>query len=147
MTKIVEKKKVGSDYTHFTNYNFTNTGDNITKMVTETGFTTTTGVPNMSNLMTTTYNFTYDNKINPYTTLPKTFFVMWSLVHPLNFSSLSANNLTGFSFQYLSTTPIVTSGLAYLYDSMNYQVSDQSQSQKYIYKALLIILRNFLRLK
>lgn len=136
MTKIVEKKKNGTTYTHFTNYNITNTGDNITKMVSETGLTSDSGVPDMSSAMTTTYNFsTYDTKINPYTTLPKTFFVIWSLVHPLNFSQLSNNNLTSFSIQY-GSTPIVASGLTYLYDSMNYPTSDQSQAKKYIYKAL-----------
>jgi hypothetical protein len=136
MTKIVEKKKSGGVYTHFTNYNITNTGDNITKLVTETGLTNDAGVPDMSSSMATTYNFTaYDNKINPYTTLPKTFFVMWSLVHPLNFQLLSSNNVTSFSIQYLSV-PMVTSGLTYLYDSMNYPTSDQTQIKKYVYKAL-----------
>jgi hypothetical protein len=136
MTKIVEKKKSGGVYTHFTNYNITNTGDNITKLVTETGLTSDAGVPDMSSSMATTYSFTaYDNKINPYTTLPKTFFVMWSLVHPLNFQLLSSNNVTSFSIQYLSV-PMVTSGLTYLYDSMNYPTSDQTQIKKYVYKAL-----------
>ncbi|MCI3938037.1 hypothetical protein MQX03_12565 [Chryseobacterium aahli] len=137
MTKIVEKKKSGTTYTHFTNYNFTNTGDNITKMVSESGVTSATGVPDMSSAMTLTYNYTaYDNKINPYTTLPKTFFVMWSLVHPYNFSTLSANNVSSFSIVYPSPAPVIPGGYTYLYDSMNYPVSDQTQAQKYIYKAL-----------
>ncbi len=105
-------------------------------MVTETGTTSSTGVPSTTNLMTTTYNFTsYDSKINPYTTLPKTFFVIWSLIHPLNFTYLSANNLTNYNIQY-NTTPMVSTGLTYLYDSMNYPVSDQTQVLKYVYKAL-----------
>lgn len=137
MTKIVEKKKSGTTYTHFTNYNFTNTGDNITKMVSEAGVTSATGVPDMSSAMTLTYNYTvYDNKINPYTTLPKTFFVMWSLVHPYNFSTLSANNVSSFSIVYPSPAPVIPGGYTYLYDSMNYPVSDQTQAQKYVYKAL-----------
>lgn len=138
MTKIVEKRKNGVDYTHFTNYNITNTGDNITKLVTETGFTSSAGVPDMTGVLTNTYNLTaYDNKINPYTTLPKTFFVMWSLLHPLNFSLLSANNLTTYSVVANGVpTPIVSIGLTYLYDSMNYPTSDQTQVKKYIYKAL-----------
>ena len=136
MTKIVEKKKNGADYTHFTNYNLTNTGDNITKVVMETGLTSDTGVPDMSSVMTSVYNFTaYDSKISPYTTLPKTFFVMWSLLHPINFQLLSGNNLTTYSIEYMST-PVVAVGLTYLYDSMNYPTSDQSQVKKYIYKAL-----------
>lgn len=138
MTKIVEKKKSGTTYTHFTNYNFTNTGDNITKMITETGITNAAGVPDMSaGVMTSTYNYTaYDTKINPYNTLPKTFFVMWSLVHPINFPSLSANNLVTFNIVYPSPAPVIPGGYTYLYDSMNYPTSDQTQIQKYIYKAL-----------
>ncbi|WP_162087614.1 hypothetical protein [Chryseobacterium aquaeductus] len=136
MTKIVEKKKNGVDYTHFTNYNLTNTGDNITKVVMESGLTSDSGVPDMSSVMTSTFNFTtYDSKINPYTTLPKTFFVMWSLLHPLNFTLLSNNNLTNYNVQYQST-PMINVGLTYLYDSMNYPTSDQSVVKKYIYKAL-----------
>lgn len=138
MTKIVEKKKSGSTYTHFTNYIITNTGDNLTKVVTETGITDPAGVPDLSALVvTSSYNYTaYDNKINPYTTLPKTFFVMWSLVHPFNFYTLSANNVTSFDIAYPSPAPVVPGGYTYLYDSLNYPVSDQTQSQKYIYKAL-----------
>lgn len=138
MTKIVEKKKSGSTYTHFTNYTITNTGDNITKLVTESGMTSTTGVPDMSTVMAGyNYNFTtYDDKINPYSTLPKTFFVMWSLLHPNNFSSLSANNLKTFSIVYPAPAPSIPGTYTYLYDTQNYPVSDQTQSQKYIYKAL-----------
>lgn len=137
MTKIVEKKKSGSTYTHFYNYNLTNTGDNITKMVMEYGATSSTGVPDMSTAITITHNFDgYDNKINPYTTLPKTFFVMWSLFHPLNFSSLSANNITSFNIVNPAPAPILPVTYTYLYDTQNYPVSDQTQTQKYIYKAL-----------
>lgn len=143
MTKIVEKKKAGSIYTHFTNYNFTNTGDNITKMITETGITNDAGVPDLSaTVLTTIYDYTaYDSKINPYTTLPRTFFVMWSLVHPINFPALSANNLQSFNIAFPSIAPgvagpIIPGDYTYLYDSMNYPTSDQTQTQKYVYKAL-----------
>lgn len=137
MTKIVEKKKMGSMYTHFINYNLTNTGDNVTKLVSESGVTSSTGVPDMSTVISATYNFsTYDDKINPYTTLPKTFFVMWSLLHPNNFSSLSANNLKTFSIIYPAPAPSIPGTYTYLYDTQNYPVSDQTQTQKYVYKAL-----------
>ncbi|MGO4707694.1 hypothetical protein AB4Y90_01000 [Chryseobacterium sp. 2TAF14] len=137
MTKIVEKKKVGSTYTHFINYNLTNTGDNITKLVTENGITNAAGVPDMSTVMSYTYNFSsYDTKINPYNTLPKTFFVMWSLLHPNNFSSLSANNLTSFNIVYPAPAPVIPGAYTYLYDTQDYPVSDQTQTQKYVYKAL-----------
>nr|WP_314493717.1 hypothetical protein [uncultured Chryseobacterium sp.] len=137
MTKIVEKKKSGTTYTHFINYNLINTGDNITKLTTESGVTSAAGVPDMSSVITVSYNYSaYDSKINPYSTLPKTFFVMWSLLHPLNFSSLSANNITSFSVVYPSPAPVIPGSYTYLYDSMNYPTSDQTQAQKYIYKAL-----------
>lgn len=143
LTKIAEKKKSGSTYVQFTNYNFTMTGDNITKMSAETGATTPSGAPDPSVSVTTTnYNYSsYDSKINPYNTLPKTFFVTWALVHPFNFSALSANNYTGLNIEAISPvspTPIPVSSytLSFLYDSMNYPTSDQSQAQKYIYKAL-----------
>lgn len=143
LTKIAEKKKSGSTYVQFTNYNFTMTGDNITKMSAETGATTPSGAPDASVSVTTTnYNYSsYDSKINPYNTLPKTFFVTWALVHPFNFSTLSANNYTGLNIETISPvspTPIPVSSytLSFLYDSMNYPTSDQSQAQKYIYKAL-----------
>ncbi|KQS95247.1 hypothetical protein [Chryseobacterium sp. Leaf394] len=138
MTKIVEKKKSGSTYTHFTNYTITNTGDNITKVATEMGITSPTGVPDMSSVVANiSYNFDgYDSKINPYTTLPKSFFVAWSLLHPANFSSLSANNVTNFTVINPSPIPAIPGAYTYLYDSQNYPVSDQSQFQKYIYKAL-----------
>ncbi len=142
MTKIVEKKKSGTTYVNFTNYSFTNTGDNITKMVIETGVTNPAGVPDMSSVLSNgTYNYPiYDNKINPYTTLPKAFFVMWGLYHPANFYSLSVNNVKSFNivFPPIGTVaaPLVNGDFSYIYDSMNYPVSDQSQTQKYIYKAL-----------
>lgn len=137
MTKIVEKRKSGSTYTHFYNYNITNTGDNITKMVMEYGITNSAGVPDMSTAITVNHNFDgYDNKINPYNTLPKTFFVIWSLYHPLNFTSLSANNITNFNIAYPAPAPSIPGTYTYLYDTQNYPVSDQTQSQKYIYKAL-----------
>lgn len=136
ITQIVEKKKSGTTYTHFTNYNFTNTGDNITKVEAVMGMTSSTGVPDMSTLITTNYNYTsFDTKINPYNTLPKAFFVTWSLLHPFNFVSLSANNVINFDIVSQGPTTIPGS-YTYLYDSQNYPVSDQTQSQKYIYKAL-----------
>ncbi|KQT15539.1 hypothetical protein ASG31_14865 [Chryseobacterium sp. Leaf404] len=138
MTKIVEKKKSGTTYTHFSNYTITNAGDNISKVAVETGMTSATGVPDMSTVVaSTSYNFDgYDTKINPYTTLPKAFFVTWSLLHPLNFSSLSANNVMSFTVVNPSPMPSIPGAYTYLYDSQNYPVSDQSQMQKYIYKAL-----------
>lgn len=138
MTKIVEKKKAGTTYTHFTNYTLTNSGDNITKVAIENGMTSPTGVPDMSTVyMSTSYNFDgYDTKINPYTTLPKAFFITWSLLHPANFCSLSANNVMTFNIINPAPIPAIPGAYTYLYDSQNYPVSDQSQMQKYLYKAL-----------
>ena len=136
MTQILEKKKMAGIYTHFTNYIITHTGDNMTKIETVTGITSSTGVPDMSTAITVTYEFTgYDSKINSYTTLPKSFFVTWGLLHPQNLSTLSANNGTSFNVINQGSTPI-SGSYTYLCDSQNYPVSDQTQTQKYIYKAL-----------
>jgi len=137
MTNILEKKKFGGTYTQFSKYNLTYTGENITKMVTENGMTSSAGVPDMSTVISYTYNFSgYDDKINPYTTLPKTFFVAWSLYHPMNFSTLSANNVTNFNIVYPAPAPAVPGAYTYVYDSQNYPVSAQSNVQQYVYKAL-----------
>lgn len=143
MTKIAEKRRKDSNYVEFVNYNFTNTGDNITKIIRESGITNAAGIPDLSaTVSTTTYNYTaYDSKINPYTTLPKTFFVMWGLLKPGTFYLLSANNVMSFNIAFPPFAPsspgqLLTGNYTYLYDSMNYPTSNQTQTQKYVYKAL-----------
>lgn len=137
MTKIVEKRKLTNNvYSHFTNYDFINSGNNITKVSLVQGTTSNSGVPDMSSTMSSSYDFSYDTKTNPYTTLPKAYFVVHSLIHPFYFGNLSANNVSSFSINYPSPAPTVPGGYTYMYDSQNYPVSDQTQTTKYIYKAL-----------
>lgn len=139
MSKILEKKKMAgtSTYTGFTENVLTYSGDNVSKIVWTMGMTDSNGNPDISNSTSSTYNYqNYDSKINPYTTLPKTFFVVWSLFHPANFYTLSANNPAILNFVFPSPAPVITGTKTYLYDSQNYPISDQSQFQKYIYKPL-----------
>lgn len=137
MTKIVEKRKlINNTYTHFTNYDFVNSGNNITKVSMVQGTTSSSGVPDMSSTMSSSYDFNYDTKTNPYTTLPKGYFMALSLYHPFYFGNLSGNNVSSFSINYPAPAPTVPGGYTYMYDSQNYPVSDQTQTVKYIYKAL-----------
>lgn len=140
ITKIMEKKKVGTvtpTYTHFTENTLTYSGDNITKVVSVMGVTDSSGNPQAGSSLATTFNFTnYDTKINPYTTLPKTFFLMYSLIHPANFYNLSSNNVGNLNFAYPAPAPAISINLTYQYDTQNYPVSDQTQSASYVYKAL-----------
>ncbi|AZA53014.1 hypothetical protein [Chryseobacterium sp. G0201] len=140
ITKIIEKKKIGTvtpTYTHFTENTLTYSGDNITKVVSVMGVTDSSGNPQAGSSLATTFNFTnYDAKINPYTTLPKTFFLMYSLIHPANFYNLSSNNVGNMNFAYPAPTPAISVNLTYQYDTQNYPVSDQTNSINYVYKAL-----------
>ncbi|WP_292009372.1 hypothetical protein [Chryseobacterium sp.] len=139
ISKILEKRKMPgtSNYIGFVENALTYSGDNISKVVWTMGTMDSNGIPDMSSGTSTTYNYqSYDSKINPYTTLPKTFFIMWSLIHPANFYTLSANNVGAFNFVFPSPAPSVTAPKTYLYDSQNYPVSDQTQAIKYVYKAL-----------
>lgn len=143
ITKIIEKKKMGaggiipSVYSQFTENTLTYTGDNITKVVSVMGATDNSGNPQPGGSLATTFNFTnYDSKINPYTTLPKTFFLVYSLIHPANFYRLSSNNVGNLSFAYPAPAPSISVDMAYQYDNQNYPISSQNQTGKYIYKAL-----------
>ncbi|WP_419869082.1 hypothetical protein [Chryseobacterium sp. CT-SW4] len=139
ISKILEKRKVPgtSSYTGFVENAISYSGDNISKVVWTMGMMDSNGAPDMTSGTSVTYNYqNYDSKINPYNTLPKTFFIMWSLIHPANFYTLSSNNVGAFNFVFPSPAPSVTAPKTYLYDSQNYPVSDQSQALKYVYKAL-----------
>jgi hypothetical protein len=136
MTNILEKQKSGTTYNAFANYTFINVGDNITKVSVVQGSTSPSGVPDMSNTQNLSYDYAYDNKINPYTTLPRTYFLTMALLHHYNFNMLSGNNVSSFSVNYPAPAPTIPGGFTYLYDSQNYPTSDQTQTKKYIYKAL-----------
>lgn len=143
ITKVMEKKKIGfggtipNEYSQFVENTLTYTGDNITKVVSVMGVTDNSGNPQAGSSLATTFNFTnYDSKINPYSTLPKTFFLIYSLIHPANFYTLSANNFGNLNFAYPAPAPTVSIDMTYQYDTQNYPVSNQNQTGIYVYKAL-----------
>jgi hypothetical protein len=139
LTKVVEKRKVGgmTTYTVFTQTVLNYVGNNISQAVSSKGVVDGTGAPNMATASTTIYNFqNYDTRKSPYITLPKAFFVVWSLIRPQNFYTLSPNNPTSMYFMYPSPTPAVSIPKSYMYDSQNYPISDQNQTVKYTYKTL-----------
>lgn len=135
--RIVEKKKMGSstDYTHYTESKFTFSGGNVARL----DYTTmlmTGGNPDPSTSVLMSYSYdNYDAKINPYTTLPKEYFMVTGTLFPVNFNSLSFNNAGKITIQNPAGPPI-TVPKGYLYDSQSYPVSDQSQMVKYVYKPL-----------
>ncbi|EJL67666.1 hypothetical protein [Chryseobacterium populi] len=139
ISKILERIKPAgtSAYIQFKESTLTYSGDNVEKVIWKAGMTDSNGNPDMSTGVSTTYGYqNYDGKISPYTTLPKTFFIIWSLLHPANFYTLSANNPQTLNVVFPSPLPPINAPKTYLYDSQNYPVSDQSQTQKYIYKPL-----------
>jgi hypothetical protein len=135
--RIVEKKKMGgsASYTHYVEHKFTFSASNVAK-VDYTTMLMSGGNPDTSTASTITYSYdNYDSKINPYTTLPKEYFMVTGTLFPINFYMLSSNNTGKITIQNPSGPPIsVPKG--YLYDSQNYPVSDPSQTIKYIYKPL-----------
>lgn len=139
LTKVVEKRKVGgmTTYTVFTQAVLNYVGENITQAVWSKGVVDGTGAPNMATATTNIYNFqNYDTRKSPYSTLPKAFFVVWSLIRPQNFYTISPNNPTSMYFMYPSPTPAVSIPKSYMYDSQSYPTSDQNQTVKYTYKTL-----------
>lgn len=139
LTKVVEKRKVGgmTTYTVFTQAVLNYVGENVTQAVWSKGVVDGTGAPNMATATTNIYNFqNYDTRKSPYSTLPKAFCVVWSLIRPQNFYTISPNNPTSMYFMYPSPTPAVSIPKSYMYDSQNYPTSDQNQTVKYTYKTL-----------
>lgn len=134
--RIVEKKKLGGNtYTHYVEYKFTFSASNVVKMD-QTSMLMSGGTPDTSTATVMSYAYdNYDAKINPYTTLPKEYFMVTGTITPVNFYMLSTNNVGKITIQGPAGPPVsVPKG--YLYDSQNYPVSDQSQAVKYIYKPL-----------
>lgn len=135
--RIVEKKKLGGSttYTHYVEYKFTFSADNVARMD-QTSMLMSGGNPDTSTASTMGYAYAnYDDKINPYNTLPKEYFLITGTLFPINFNSISANN-TGKITLHAPTGPAVSVPKSYLYDSQNYPVSDPGQTTKYVYKAL-----------
>lgn len=135
--RIVEKKKMAgsTSYTHYTELKFTFSTNNIVK-ADYTTMLMSGGNPTPSTASTTTYLYeNYDNKVNPYTTLPKEYLMISSTMTQLNSYLLSSNNAGKVTVQSPGGT-VVSYPKGYLYDSQNYPVSDQGQTIKYTYKPL-----------
>lgn len=135
--RIVEKKKLGGNtsYTHYVESKFTFSASNVAK-ADHTTMLMDGANPDPSTASTISYAYgDYDAKINPYTTLPKEYCIVTGTIFQSNFNMISSNNYGKITIQNPVGPPIsVPKG--YLYDSQNYPVSDQSQTIKYIYKAL-----------
>lgn len=135
--RIVEKKKMGgsTSYTHYIENKFTFAAGNVAKLD-YTGMLMNGGNPDPSTSTAMSYAYdNYDNKINPYTTLPKEYFMVTGTLFPINFNALSSNN-TGKITLISSGAPQTSIPKSYLYDSQNYPVSDPGQIVKYVYKSL-----------
>jgi hypothetical protein len=134
--RIVEKKKMGStSYTHYAESKFTFSANNVAK-VDYTTMLMSGGNPDTSTASVTSYAYeNYDTKINPYTTLPKEYFMVIGIINPISFYMLSTNNYGKISV-YSPVGPVISFPKGYLYDSQNYPISDQGQVIKYTYKAL-----------
>lgn len=135
--RIVEKKKMGgsTSYTHYVENKFTFAAGNVAK-VDYTTMLMNSGNPDPSTTTTMSYAYdNYDNKINPYTNLPKEYFMVTGTLFPINFNALSPNN-TGKITLISPGAPQTSVPKSYLYDSQNYPVSDPGQIVKYVYKPL-----------
>jgi len=135
--RIVEKKKLGGSttYTHYVEYKFTFSADNVARMD-QTSMLMDGANPDTTTATTMGYAYSnYDDKVNPYNTLPKEYFIVTGTMFPINFNSISANN-TGKMTIHAPAGPAISVPKSYLYDSQNYPVSDQGQLTKYIYKVL-----------
>lgn len=135
--RIVEKKKMGgsTSYTHYVEYKFTFASNNVARMD-QTSALMSGGNPDYSTASTMAYAYdNYDDKINPYNTLPKEYFLVTSTLFPINSSSISSNNVGKITI-HSPSGPSVNVPKSYLYDSQNYPTSDQGQAIKYVYKAL-----------
>ncbi|MDR6159121.1 MULTISPECIES: hypothetical protein [Chryseobacterium] len=135
--RIVEKKKMGgsTNYTQYVENKFTFSAGNVARL----DYTTmqmSGGNPNPSTSTTISYAYdNYDSKINPYTTLPKEYFMVTGTLFPINFNSLSSNNAGKITLISLGV-PQTSVPKSYLYDSQNFPVSDPGQIVKYVYKPL-----------
>ncbi|UZT96640.1 hypothetical protein ODZ84_15600 [Chryseobacterium fluminis] len=135
--RIEEKKKMNGSatYTHYAEYKFTFSASNVVRME-HTAMLMKNNNPDPTTASKTNYAYdNYDNKINPYTTLSREYFIVTGILFPVNFNMISSNNAGKITVQNPAGA-VVSYPKTYLYDSQNYPVSDQGQSTKYIYKAL-----------
>src|SRR5690606_33868734 len=129
LIKLDKKTKIfpstASPFTHYGVINITWSGDNISKVAqNNSGIIHADGsMEPLDPMGNTVYKFEdYDNKINPYTTLPSEFNIGMGILGPLAFYQCSYNNHQKLHME-LFNMPIITYG-NYVYDTQNYPVSD-----------------------
>ncbi|MCJ7934299.1 MAG: hypothetical protein MUW56_11835 [Chryseobacterium sp.] len=139
LTKILEKRKAGgiSAYNMFIENVISYAGENISQVVSSKGILDTNGAPDMTTAVKTSYSFqNYDAQRSPYSTLPKSFFIIRSLVNPANFYKVSQNNPTSMYIQSPPPTPAVNTAQSYSYDNQGYPMVEKNQQITYSYKNL-----------
>ncbi|AZA81696.1 hypothetical protein C1637_03725 [Chryseobacterium lactis] len=138
LSKILEKRKEGgiSAYNKFIEYAFTYTGENIIQAVCSKGILDINGNPNMTTATKSKYSFqNYDSQKSPFSTLPKTYFLMLSLIDPINFYKACPNNPTSM-FIEIPTKPSVNTAQSYSYDNQGYPAVEKNQNVSFTYKTL-----------
>ncbi|TLX27181.1 hypothetical protein FE904_02000 [Chryseobacterium indologenes] len=136
LTKILEKRKEGgiSAYNKFIEYAFTYNGENIFQAICSKGILDINGNPNMGTAVQSKYNFqNYDNNKSPFSTLPKTFSIIRSLIDPVNFYRASPNNPTSMYIE-IPSKPTVNTAQSYSYDNQGYPTVEKNQKVAYTYK-------------
>ncbi|MBV8324682.1 hypothetical protein [Chryseobacterium sp.] len=139
LTKILEKRKAGgiSAYNVFIENVLSYSGNNISKVVSSKGILDINGDPEMGTAVQTMYSFqNYDSYKSPFSTLPKTFFIIRSIMNPVNFYRVSPNNPTSTYIQPPSPAPAVNTIQSYNYDNEGYPIAEKNQKLTYTYKTL-----------
>lgn len=139
LTKVLEKRKVGgiTAYNVFVENIFTYSGENIAQVAVSKGTLDINGVPNMATAVQSKYSFqNYDTQKNPYSTLPKSFFIIRGLVSPGHLYKASPNNPTSKYFQLPSPAAPVNTSQSYTYDQQGYPLTEKNQNIVFTYKNL-----------
>ncbi len=138
LSKILEKRKEGgiSAYNKFIEYAFTYSGQNIFQVICSKGILDINGNPNMGTATQSKYSFqNYDSYKSPFSTIPKTFLIMRSLIDPSHFYKVSPNNPTSMYIE-IPSTPAMNTSQSYSYDNQGYPTVEKNQKVAYTYKNL-----------
>jgi hypothetical protein len=136
LTKILEKRKEGgiSAYNKFIEYALTYNGANIFQAICSKGILDINGNPNMGTAAQSKYSFqNYDNNKSPFSTLPKTYSIIRSLMDPVNFYRASPGNPTSMYIE-IPLKPSVNTAQSYSYDNQGYVTVEKNQKVTYLYK-------------
>ncbi|PWN68359.1 hypothetical protein C1631_016810 [Chryseobacterium phosphatilyticum] len=136
LSKILEKRKEGgiSAYNKFIEYAFTYNGENIFQTICSKGILDINGNPNMGTATQSKYSFqNYDNHKSPFSTLPKTYSIVRSLIDPAHFYKASPNNPTSMYIE-IPLKPSVNTAQSYSYDNQGYPTVEKNQKVAYTYK-------------